>query len=120
MHLNMNLDSEFPDDEYMELDSERWQLKVISFFKDGKIAYAYDDVECDTFLADAQYLVCKYDENGATRTEVTRLSDDQRAQEIARMVGGAACESESSVRHAAVMLAEAKERKQVLRTAINK
>lgn len=71
-------------------------------------------------MADAQYLVCKYDENGATRTEVTRLSDDQRAQEIARMVGGAACESESSVRHAAVMLAEAKERKQVLRTAINK
>ena len=55
MHLNMNLDSEFPDDEYMELDSERWQLKVISFFKDGKIAYAYDDVECDTFLAEAQY-----------------------------------------------------------------
>ena len=71
-------------------------------------------------MADAQYLVCKYDENGATRTEVTRLNDAQRAQEIARMVGGAACESESSVRHAAVMLAEAKERKQVLRTAINK
>ena len=71
-------------------------------------------------MADAQYLVCKYDENGATRTEVTRLSDDQRAQEIARMVGGAACENESSVRHAAVMLAEAKERKQALRTAINK
>ena len=71
-------------------------------------------------MADAQYLVCKYDENGATRTEVTHLNDAQRAQEIARMVGGAACESESSVRHAAVMLAEAKERKQVLRTAINK
>ena len=71
-------------------------------------------------MADAQHLVCKYDENGATRTEVTRLNDAQRAQEIARMVGGAACESESSVRHAAVMLAEAKERKQVLRTAINK
>ncbi len=71
-------------------------------------------------MADAQYLVCKYDENGATRTEVTRLNDAQRAQEIARMVGGAACESDSSVRHAAVMLAEAKERKQVLRTAINK
>lgn len=71
-------------------------------------------------MADAQYLVCKYDENGATRTEVARLNDAQRAQEIARMVGGAACESESSVRHAAVMLAEAKERKQVLRTAINK
>lgn len=71
-------------------------------------------------MADAQYLVCKYDENGATRTEVARLNDAQRAQEITRMVGGAACESESSVRHAAVMLAEAKERKQVLRTAINK
>lgn len=30
-------------------------------------------------MADAQYLVCKYDENGATRTEVTRLNDAQRA-----------------------------------------
>ena len=55
MHLHMKLHSEFPDDEYMELDSERWQLKVISFFEDGKIAYAYDNVECNTFLAEAQY-----------------------------------------------------------------
>ena len=69
-------------------------------------------------MADTQYLVCKYDENGATRTEVTRLSESQRAQEIARMVGGAGCESESSVRHAAVMLEEARERKQALRAAI--
>ena len=42
----------------------------------------------------------------------------QRAQEIARMVGGATCESESSVRHAAVMLEEAKARKQALRAEI--
>ena len=69
-------------------------------------------------MADTQYLVCKYDENGATRTEVTRLSESQRAQEIARMVGGAGCESESSVRHAAVMLEEARARKQALRAAI--
>ena len=70
-------------------------------------------------MADAQYLVRKYDENGATRTEVTRLNENQRAQEIARMVGGATCESESSIRHAAVMLAEAKERKQALRAVID-
>ena len=38
-----------------------------------------------------------------------------RDREIARMVGGATCESESSVRHAAVMLEEAKARKQALR-----
>ena len=71
-------------------------------------------------MADTQYLVCKYDENGATRTEVTRLSESQRAQEIARMVGGAGCESESSVRHAAVMLEEARARKQALRAAIER
>ncbi|MFR2149454.1 MAG: DNA repair protein RecN [Christensenellales bacterium] len=69
-------------------------------------------------MADTQYLVCKYDENGTTRTEVTRLDEQQRAQEIARMVGGATCESESSVRHAAVMLEEAKTRKQALRAEI--
>ena len=69
-------------------------------------------------MADTQYLVCKYDENGTTRTEVTRLDEQQRAQEIARMVGGATCESESSVRHAAVMLEEAKARKQALRAEI--
>ena len=49
---------------------------------------------------------------------MTRLSESQRAQEIARMVGGAGCESESSVRHAAVMLEEARARKQALRAAI--
>lgn len=69
-------------------------------------------------MADTQYLVCKYDENGTTRTEVTRLDEQQRAQEIARMVGGSTCESESSVRHAAVMLEEAKARKQALRAEI--
>ena len=41
----------------------------------------------------------------------------QRAQEIARMVGGAACESESSIRHAMTMLDEADERKRALREA---
>ena len=49
---------------------------------------------------------------------MTRLDEQQRAQEIARMVGGATCESESSVRHAAVMLEEAKTRKQALRAEI--
>lgn len=33
-------------------------------------------------MADTQYLVCKYDENGTTRTEVTRLDEQQRAQEL--------------------------------------
>ena len=46
-----------------------------------------------------------------------RLDRMQRAQEIARMVGGAGCESESSVRHAMTMLDEAEERKTALRAA---
>ncbi|MBQ2834099.1 MAG: DNA repair protein RecN [Clostridia bacterium] len=66
-------------------------------------------------MADEQFLVRKGDEGGVTRTEVIRLDSAQRAQEIARMVGGAACESESSIRHAVTMLEEADERKRALR-----
>ena len=68
-------------------------------------------------MADEQFLVRKSDEDGVTRTQVIRLDRMQRAQEIARMVGGAACESDSSVRHALTMLEEADARKIVLRQA---
>lgn len=71
-------------------------------------------------MADEQFLVRKGDEDGVTRTEVICLNRQQRAQEIARMVGGAACESESSIRHAMTMLDEAEERKRVLREAYRK
>ncbi len=68
-------------------------------------------------MADEQFLVRKGDEGGVTRTEVLCLTRQQRAQEIARMVGGAACESESSIRHAMTMLDEAEARKRALREA---
>jgi len=68
-------------------------------------------------MADEQFLVQKSDEDGVTRTSVVRLDRMQRAQEIARMVGGAACDSESSIRHAMTMLDEADTRKQALREA---
>ena len=68
-------------------------------------------------MADEQFLVKKSDEDGVTRTAVIHLDRFARAQEIARMVGGAACESESSIRHAMTMLDEADVRKQALREA---
>ncbi|MBE5800102.1 MAG: DNA repair protein RecN [Clostridiales bacterium] len=68
-------------------------------------------------MADEQFLVRKSDEGGVTRTQVLCLDHAARAQEIARMVGGAACESESSIRHAMTMLDEADARKQALREA---
>ena len=68
-------------------------------------------------MADEQFLVSKHEENGVTRTQVMQLTREQRAQEIARMVGGADCESESSVRHAYTMLDDADRRKQALRAA---
>ena len=68
-------------------------------------------------MADEQFLVRKGDDGGVTRTEVIHLGYEQRAQEIARMVGGAGCESESSIRHAMTMLDEAGVRKQALREA---
>lgn len=71
-------------------------------------------------MADEQFLVSKQDENGVTRTSVTCLGRAQRAQELARMVGGAGCDSESSIRHAYTMLDEAAERKETLRLAYRK
>lgn len=68
-------------------------------------------------MADEQFLVRKSDENGVTRTTVIHLDRMGRAQEIARMVGGAGCESESSIRHAMTMLDEADARKKTLREA---
>ena len=66
-------------------------------------------------MADEQFLVRKYDDGGVTRTEVTHLDNAQRAQELARMVGGADCESESSIHHAQTLLQEAEKRKATLR-----
>ena len=71
-------------------------------------------------MADEQFLVSKQDDNGVTRTQVTQLGRMQRAQELSRMVGGADCESESSVRHAFTLLDDADKRKQVLRLAYNR
>ena len=68
-------------------------------------------------MADEQFLVRKSDEDGVTRTAVIHLDRMARAQELARMVGGAGCESESSIRHAMTMLEEAEARKQALRAA---
>jgi len=68
-------------------------------------------------MADEQFLVRKSDEDGVTRTQVIHLDRHARAQEIARMVGGAESESESSIRHAMTMLEEADARKQALRQA---
>ncbi|MBR5288722.1 MAG: DNA repair protein RecN [Clostridia bacterium] len=68
-------------------------------------------------MADEQFLVRKHDINGVTRTVVLRLDEQQRAQELARMVGGADCESETSIRHAYTMLEDAKSRKKALREA---
>ena len=61
--------------------------------------------------------IVESDENGVTRTAVLHLDRMARAQELARMVGGAGCESESSIRHAMTMLDEAEARKQALRAA---
>jgi len=67
-------------------------------------------------MADEQFLVRKFDADGVTRTEVRRLTERERAEELARMVGGADCESESSIRHAQTLLQDAKTRKQALRS----
>ena len=63
-------------------------------------------------MADAQYLVSKVEEDGRTRTQVQRLDGAGRAEELSRMVGGAAG---SGREHAERMLKEAEDRKRELR-----
>ena len=63
-------------------------------------------------MADAQYQVSKIEEDGRTRTEVRRLDEHGRAEELSRMVGGAAG---SGMEHAERMLQEADARKRELR-----
>ncbi len=53
--------------------------------------------------ADNHYLVSKSIDNGRTRTDVTRLSDEARIEEIARMLGGAHVTG-TSREHAAEMI----------------
>lgn len=67
-------------------------------------------------MADAQYLVQKQVEGERTKTRVLLLDQEQRCQEIARLVGGANPESSSSLQHAKVLLEEAEARKKELRS----
>ncbi len=61
-------------------------------------------------IADFHYLVTKTVKSNRTIAQVKLLSDQERAEEIARMLSGNI--SEISVSHAREMLAEAKKRKQ--------
>ena len=70
-------------------------------------------------MADEQYLVQKYEEDGKTHTRVIHLDSEGRVQEIARMVGGASG-SDSSLRHADMMIHEAMTRKGELRMAMDR
>lgn len=66
-------------------------------------------------MADEQFLVKKGDTDGVTRTEVTRLNEQERVKELSRMIGGVSSESESALAHARAMLRDAQERKRILR-----
>ncbi len=65
-------------------------------------------------LADAQYIVEKHERDGRVYTGVRRLSDDERAAELARIMGG---DDEASLNHARSMLAAAKQRRTELQSA---
>ena len=67
-------------------------------------------------MADAQYLVRKEERDGGTHTRVEKLDGRGRAEELSRMVGGAAG---SGLDHAARMLEEAAARKRELRREMN-
>ena len=46
-----------PQEIYMELNDERFQERVLEFYKDGKIAYATCNYEYNTFLAKSGILL---------------------------------------------------------------
>ena len=70
-------------------------------------------------MADEQFLVRKFDTDGVTHTEVSKLTREQRITELARMVGGADFTSESSIHHAGQMLSDAERRKAELRARVD-
>jgi DNA repair protein RecN (Recombination protein N) len=57
-------------------------------------------------IADHNFLIEKIVEKGKTRTKVTRLNDDDKIKEIARLVGGET--SEASLKYAEEMIKTAK------------
>ena len=88
------------------------------YLKEGrKLQTSKQDLQA---MADEQFLVRKFDKDGVTHTEVTKLNREQRIAELARMVGGADVESESSIRHADQMLVDAAARKAVLRAGVDR
>ena len=78
-----------------------------------KRAAAGHQVLCVTHLpqiaafGDAHFRVEKSTKGGRTITKVVRLSEDERVEEIARMLGGAKV-GKSAVEHAAALLAGAR------------
>ena len=71
-------------------------------------------------MAAEQFLVRKYDRDGVTHTQVSKLTTEQRIVELARMVGGADITSESSILHAGQMLNDAEHRKIELRAKVDR
>lgn len=65
-------------------------------------------------MADAHFVIEKNSENGRTRTRVRELSDEGRAAELARIVGGANADEEA-LSYARTMQREAHELKAALR-----
>lgn len=49
------VDAGWPFLSYMELDNNRYQTKILEIRKDGIIAFAYDNIENGTFLAEEAY-----------------------------------------------------------------
>ncbi|HML47235.1 MAG TPA: DNA repair protein RecN, partial [Clostridia bacterium] len=58
-------------------------------------------------MADVPYRVVKTTDGQSTRTQLERLDTQEQLKELARMMGGANAESESSLRHAASLWSEA-------------
>ena len=58
-------------------------------------------------MADVPYRVVKTTDGQTTRTQLERLDEQGHLTELARMMGGANAESESSMRHAGSLRAEA-------------
>ncbi|MCD6360218.1 MAG: DNA repair protein RecN, partial [Armatimonadetes bacterium] len=68
-------------------------------------------------MADHQLAVVKVVEGGRTFVRVRELGDDERVEEIARMMGDAG-DTESAGRHAAEMLRDAHRRREDVRSRV--
>jgi hypothetical protein len=72
-------EDEYPIEIYAKLDNDNYEVKRVEFFKNGKVAYADENIENGTYLSPAQYTDLNEFNvpNGMDDVFATEISEDE-------------------------------------------